>query len=134
MSLIKFLDLKTLGDERGHLVVLENNKNVPFEVKRVYYLTDTQPGVPRGFHAHKDLLQVAVCVSGKCLMKLDDGVRKEEVWLDTPDKAILIDKMVWHEMHDFSQNCVLLVLASDFYDEADYVRDYSRFLEMVEHA
>lgn len=115
-------------------MVLENNKNVPFEVKRVYYLTDTQPGVPRGFHAHKDLLQVAVCVSGKCLMKLDDGVRKEEVWLDTPDKAILIDKMVWHEMHDFSQNCVLLVLASDFYDEADYVRDYSRFLEMVEHA
>lgn len=134
MSLIKFLDLKTLGDERGHLVVLENNKNVPFEVKRVYYLTDTQPGVPRGFHAHKDLLQVAVCVSGKCLMKLDDGVGKEEVWLDTPDKAILIDKMVWHEMHDFSQNCVLLVLASDFYDEADYVRDYSRFLEMVKHA
>lgn len=134
MSLVKFLDLKTLGDERGHLVVLENNRNVPFEVKRVYYLTDTQPGVPRGFHAHKELLQVAVCVSGKCLMKLDDGVHREEVWLDTPDKAIVIDKMVWHEMHDFSQNCVLLVLASDFYDEADYVRDYPRFLEMIGNA
>ncbi|MBF7143755.1 MULTISPECIES: sugar 3,4-ketoisomerase [Pseudomonas] len=134
MSLITVLDLKTLGDERGHLVVLENNRDVPFEVKRVYYLTDTQPGVPRGFHAHKQLLQVAVCVSGKCLMKLDDGILKEEVWLDTPNKAILIDKMIWHEMHDFSHGCVLLVLASDFYDEADYVRDYSRFLEMIGHA
>lgn len=134
MSLITFLDLKTLGDERGHLVVLESNRDVPFEVKRVYYLTDTQPGVPRGFHAHKQLLQVAVCVSGKCLMKLDDGILKEEVWLDTPNKAILIDKMIWHEMHEFSHGCVLLVLASDFYDEADYVRDYSRFLEMIGHA
>ncbi|MEB0029003.1 FdtA/QdtA family cupin domain-containing protein [Pseudomonas sp. MH9.2] len=134
MSLITFLDLKTLGDERGHLVVLENNKNIPFDVKRVYYLTDTQPGVPRGFHAHKELVQVAVCVSGRCLMKMDDGINQEEVWLDAPNKAIIIDKMIWHEMHDFSQHCVLLVLASDFYDEADYIREYSSFLEIIKHA
>lgn len=134
MSLIKLLDLKTLGDERGHLIVLENNKNIPFDVRRVYYLTDTQPGVPRGFHAHKELVQVAVCVSGKCLMKLDDGIIQEEVWLDAPSKAIVIEPMVWHEMHEFSPQCVLLVLASDFYDEADYIRDYSKFMEIIQNA
>jgi len=134
MSLIKFLDIKTLGDERGHLIALENDKNIPFTVKRVYYLTDTQPGVPRGFHAHKELTQVAVCVSGRCLMKMDDGSSKEEVWLDAPDKAIVIGKMIWHEMHEFSADCVLLVLASDFYDEQDYIRNYDAFLELIKHA
>ena len=134
MSLIKFLDIKTLGDERGHLIALENDKSVPFAIKRVYYLTDTQPGVPRGFHAHKELTQIAVCVSGRCLMKMDDGHAQEEVWLDAPDKAIVIDKMIWHEMHDFSSDCVLLVLASDFYDEQDYIRNYEAFVEQVKNA
>lgn len=134
MSLIKLLDIKTLGDERGHLIALENDKSVPFAIKRVYYLTDTQPGVPRGFHAHKELTQVAVCVSGRCLMKMDDGYTQEEVWLDAPDKAIVIDKMIWHEMHDFSSDCVLLVLASDFYDEQDYIRNYKAFVEQVKNA
>lgn len=134
MSLIKFLDVKTLGDERGHLIALENNKSVPFAIKRVYYLTDTQPGVPRGFHAHKALTQVAVCVSGRCLMKMDDGHTQEEVWLDAPDKAIVIEKMIWHEMHEFSSDCVLLVLASDFYDEQDYIRDYEIFVKQVKNA
>lgn len=134
MSLIRFLDIATLGDERGHLIVLENNRGIPFAIKRVYYLTDTQPGVPRGFHAHKELTQVAVCVSGRCLMKMDDGKNKEEVWLDASDKAIVIDKMIWHEMHEFSPGCVLLVLASDFYDEQDYIRNYDEFLELTKHA
>jgi dTDP-4-dehydrorhamnose 3,5-epimerase-like enzyme len=134
MSLIKFLDIKTLGDERGHLIALENDKNIPFAIKRVYYLTDTQAGVPRGFHAHRELTQVAVCVSGRCLMKMDDGLSKEEVWLDTPDKAIVIDRMIWHEMHEFSADCVLLVLASDFYEEQDYIRNYDAFLELTKHA
>jgi dTDP-4-dehydrorhamnose 3,5-epimerase-like enzyme len=134
MSLVKFLDIKTMGDERGHLIALESNKSVPFDIKRVYYLTDTQEGVPRGFHAHKELQQVAVCVSGRCLMKMDSGDIKEDVWLDSPDKAIIIDKMIWHEMHEFSFDCVLLVLASDLYDEADYIRDYSVFMEFVKNA
>ncbi|MEZ1315612.1 FdtA/QdtA family cupin domain-containing protein [Pseudomonas fluorescens] len=133
MSLIKFLDIKTLGDERGQLVVLENNINVPFEIKRAYYLTGTLEGVPRGFHAHKELIQVAVCVSGRCLMKLDDGSTEESVWLDSPDKVIMIEKMIWHEMHSFSPDCVLLVLASDLYDENDYIRDYQKFMEALKH-
>ncbi|MBL7227180.1 MAG: WxcM-like domain-containing protein [Pseudomonas sp.] len=131
MSLIKFLDITSKGDERGQLVALEYENDIPFEIKRVYYLTGTKQGVPRGFHAHKELLQVAVCVSGRCLMKLDDGVSKEEVWLDAPDKAIIIDRMIWHEMHDFSPDCVLLVLASDIYDESDYLREYSVFKNLI---
>lgn len=134
MSLIRFLGVTSKGDERGQLVALEYENDIPFEIKRVYYLTGTKEGVPRGFHAHKELLQVAVCVSGRCLMKLDDGVSKEEVWLDAPDKAIIIDRMVWHEMHDFSPDCVLLVLASDIYDESDYLRDYPVFMSLINNS
>lgn len=134
MSLIHLFELKTLGDERGHLNVLENSRNIPFDIKRVYYLTGTLPGVPRGFHAHRQLRQVAVCVSGSCKMKMDDGTHREEVLLDAPNKAIFIDKMIWHEMHEFSSDCVLLVLADDFYDEQDYIRDYSVFMELIKNA
>ncbi|UUA71420.1 sugar 3,4-ketoisomerase [Cellvibrio sp. QJXJ] len=131
MSLLKHIDLNSLGDERGQLTILEAQKNIPFSVKRVYYLTNMKHDVPRGFHAHKELEQVAVCVAGKCRMLLDNGQAKEDVWLDAPNKAIRIEPMVWHEMHDFSENCVLLVLASEHYDESDYIRNYSDFIEMV---
>ncbi len=127
MSLIEILDIESRGDERGQLIALENNKNIPFAIKRVYYLTQTREDVARGFHAHKELMQIAVCISGRCLMKLDDGVNQEEVWLDSPVKAILIRKMIWREMHHFSPDCVLLVLASELYDEQDYIRSYSDF-------
>ena len=127
MSLIEILDIESRGDERGQLIALENNKNIPFAIKRVYYLTQTREDVARGFHAHKELMQVAVCISGRCLMKLDDGINQEEVWLDSPVKAILIRKMIWREMHHFSPDCVLLVLASELYDEQDYIRSYSDF-------
>ena len=131
MSLIKLIDFPPLGDERGSLVALESNKAVPFDIKRVYYLFGTKEGVSRGFHAHKALKQVAVCVTGKCKMLLDDGEEKAEVWLDSSTKGIVIESMVWHEMHDFSKDCVLLVLASEYYDEADYIRDYDDFIKMV---
>lgn len=131
MSLISLIELKVMGDERGQLVALEGNRNIPFEIRRVYYLTGTLPGVPRGFHAHRELEQIAVCVSGRCRMIMDDGHSKGEVWLDAPSKAIRIGKMMWHEMHDFSADCVLLVLASEHYDEGDYIRNYSEFMELV---
>lgn len=131
MSLIKLIDFPALGDDRGSLVALESNNSVPFDIKRVYYLFGTQEGVSRGFHAHKALKQVAVCVTGKCKMFLDDGKEKDEVWLDSSTKGVVIEKMVWHEMHDFSADCVLLVLASEYYDEADYIRDYDDFIEKV---
>ncbi len=128
MSLVNLIKLQTHGDARGSLVAIDEGTVVPFAVKRVYYLYHTVEGVSRGYHAHKQLKQVAVCVSGKCKMILDDGQVREEVWLDHPDKGVLIDDMVWHEMHEFSKDCVLLVLASEVYDESDYIRDYDSFL------
>lgn len=131
MSLIQQLDFKSLGDDRGGLVALENNKEIPFEVKRVYYIFATKNDVSRGFHAHKELQQVAVCVSGSCTLLLDDGNHKETVFLDRPTKGIVINRMIWREMHDFSPDCVLLVLANELYDEADYIRNYQEFTKMV---
>ena len=130
MSLIKFIDFPALGDERGSLVALESEKTVPFSIKRVYYIFGTNAGVSRGFHAHKKLQQVALCITGKCRMILDDGRQRNEVWLDSPNKGLIIGDLVWREMHDFSEDCVLLVLASEHYDEADYIRDYGKFLEV----
>lgn len=129
MSLIQWVNFPPLGDDRGSLVALEAEETVPFPIKRVYYIFGTQTGVSRGFHAHKKLQQVAICVTGKCRMILDDGKAREEVWLESPTKAIRIETMIWHEMHDFSDDCVLLVLASEHYDESDYIRDYDEFLE-----
>lgn len=131
MSLIQLIDFPPLGDDRGSLVALESQRSIPFDVKRVYYIFGTQQGVSRGFHAHKQLKQVAVCVTGECRMVLDDGVHREEVWLDSATKGILIEKMVWREMHDFSKDCVLLVLASEYYDENDYIRNYQEFLKAI---
>ena len=120
-----------LGDDRGQLVAIEENKQVPFEIKRVYYIYGTDRAVARGFHAHKELKQVAVCVSGSCKMLLDNGVSKSTVILDNALKAVEIPPMIWHEMHDFSKDCILLVLASALYDEADYIRDYEEFIGSV---
>lgn len=112
MSLIKMVDFQVLGDDRGSLVALETGREIPFDVKRVYYIFGTNPGVARGFHAHKALRQVAVCVSGSCRFVLDNGKRKEEVMLASPNSGLLIEHMIWREMHDFSEDCVLMVLAS----------------------
>jgi len=128
-DLVKLIDLPLLGDDRGSLVALEANKTVSFDIKRVYYIFGTKQGVARGFHAHKALKQVAVCVAGSCRMLLDDGLHKEEVLLDSARKGLLIEGLVWREMHDFSEDCVLLVLSSELYDESDYIRDYKKFID-----
>ncbi len=129
MSLLKWVDFPPLGDDRGSLVALEGSKTVPFEIKRVYYIFGTQQGVARGFHAHHKLQQVAICVTGKCRMILDDGINREEAWLDSPTKGLVIGDLTWREMHDFSPDCVLLVLASEHYDENDYIRNYDDFVK-----
>lgn len=128
------LNFRSLGDDRGNLIALEGNRNIPFAIKRVYYMTGMSSDHPRGFHAHKRLQQVAICVAGRCRMVLDDGFVRSEAWLDSPNSGILIGNMTWREMHDFSSNCVLLVLASELYDEADYIRNYDEFLRVVRHA
>lgn len=122
------LDLQVIGDFRGSLIALEQGLNVPFTIQRVYYIYGTKLDVSRGFHAHKKLKQLAVCVAGKCRIVLDNGRNREEIWLDSPDKALLIGGMIWREMHDFSDDCVLMVLASEWYDPDDYIHDYEEFI------
>ncbi|MBO5372854.1 MAG: WxcM-like domain-containing protein [Lachnospiraceae bacterium] len=119
------------GDDRGQLVALEAQKEIPFEIKRVYYIYDTLTGVRRGFHAHKQLKQLLICVSGSCKILLDDGTDKEIVTLNKPYEGIFVQSNMWREMYDFSPDAVLLVLASEMYDESDYIRDYDQFLEYV---
>ena len=123
----KKLTFLTKGDERGNLIAIEENKNIPFEIKRVYYIFDTKDGVRRGFHAHKNLEQVLVCVNGSCEILLDDGKEKSITKLENRNEGLFIEKLVWREMFNFSADCVLMVLASDYYDEKDYIRDYNEF-------
>lgn len=98
-----------------------------------YYIYDTLEGVRRGFHAHKQLKQLMICVHGSCKILLDNGTEKEIVVLDKPYEGIFIESNMWREMYDFSPDAVLLVLASEVYDESDYIRDYDKFLEYVKN-
>ena len=119
------------GDYRGQLIALEENKNIPFDIKRVYYMYDTVAGVIRGKHAHKSLQQILICVHGSCTVKLDDGRETAEIRLDKPDEGLYVSNVVWREMYDFSPDAVLMVLASELYDESEYIRDYGEFLEYI---
>lgn len=120
-----------IGDNRGSLISIESEIDIPFAIKRVYYIFDTKKTIRRGFHAHKNLQQVLIAVSGSCKILLDNGQNKEEILLDSPKKGLLIKELLWREMFDFSADCVLLVLASEHYDENDYIRDYDQFLKTV---
>lgn len=128
---IKLIPLQTHGDERGSLVALEEGHNIPFAIKRVYYMFKTKDGVRRGFHAHKQLKQVAIAVRGSCRFALDDGKERVEILLDNPAQGLLIESFMWREMYDFSDDCVLMVLADQHYDESDYIRDYNEFLKQA---
>lgn len=131
MKLVNEIEFTNLGDERGDLVSLEQNKNIPFEIKRVYYLVNTAQGMSRGYHAHKKLKQILVCIKGSCEIILDDSLNRERVVLNNFFKGIYIDSLIWREMHHFSDDCVLLVVASEHYDESDYIRDYNQFLRLA---
>ena len=129
MALVKELTFSPHGDTRGQLIAIESLSDlIPFEVKRVYYIYDTTPGTIRGKHAHNVLKQVLICVSGACTIECEmpDG-SKTEHRLDWPDRGLLIDGLVWRNMKDFSKDAVLVVLASEHYDETDYIRDYDQF-------
>jgi len=109
------------------LVAVNGGLDVPFDIARVYYIVGTK-GHARGFHAHRKLHQILVCVSGSCRVIIDDGHNRREHFLDRPDSGLHVKPYQWREMVDFSADCVLLVLASAHYDEADYIRDYDVFL------
>lgn len=116
------------GDQRGHLCVAEFEKEIPFEIKRVYWIYGTAQGIERGFHAHKQLKQVAVAVAGSCEIELNDGKSTETVTLQSPDQGLVIGPGIWRVMRNFSEDCVLLVFADALYNEADYIRNYEEFL------
>lgn len=130
MQVIKYA-FQQHGDERGQLVALEELKDIPFEIKRVYYMYDNKENVRRGFHAHKSLEQILICIHGSCKILLDSGTEKKIVFLEKPYEGLYINNNIWREMYDFSSDAVLMVLASDYYKEEDYIRDYNEFKEYI---
>lgn len=121
------------GDQNGSLIALEDDY-IPFEIKRVYYIYGTLKDIVRGCHAHRDLEQVIVCVSGACDFIMDDGSNRERVRLDSPEKGLYLNNNIWREFTNFSPDCVIMVLASKRYDESDYIRDYSEFKQFLKNS
>lgn len=125
--------LKRIVDERdGILCIAEMMKDIPFEAKRVYYIShlDQQASL-RGKHAHHTLQQVIFCINGSFVLTLDDGERKQDVVMWREDVGVVLGPHLWHTMHSFSNGCILLVFASDYYNESDYIRNYQEFLKVV---
>lgn len=124
----KLLNMEIFGDERGKLVSLEGDKNIPFDIKRVYYIFDTLPDQERGKHAHKSLEQIIIAIDGACQFILDDGKNRESVWLNRPDIGLYIGKNMWREMKNFSYGCKLMVLANEYYNPNEYIKNYNEFI------
>ncbi len=127
---IQLIDLPKITDPtRGSLTVVENNKEVPFDIKRAYWTYDVPAGEWRGGHAHKKQRELILAVSGCFTLSLDDGTERKDVLLNHPYQAILVNDGIWRELHDFSSGAVCLVLTEEFFDEEDYIRDYQEFIE-----
>ena len=129
--MIEVIDLGEIVDSRGNLHVFERFDDIPMDVKRFYILSNLNEE-ERGFHAHKALTQLAVCVAGSCTVTLDNGHERTDIKLQTPSKGLVIRSMIWREMSNFSKDCVLLVLADQHYDESDYIRNYDDFKSLVQ--
>ena len=126
MQVVKYV-FQPHGDNRGQLVALEEIKDIPFKIKRVYYMYDTKEGVVRGYHAHKNLQQILVCIHESCKVRLNKKKEKKMIPLEKPYEGLYVSNNMWREMFDFSPDAVLMVLASELYDESDYIRDYDEF-------
>ena len=131
MQVVKYM-FQPHGDDRGQLISLEEFNDIPFRIKRVYYMYDTASDVVRGKHAHKKLQQILVCIYGSCKIRLDNGREKKVVALEKPYEGLYVSNSMWREMFDFSKDAVLIVFASELYDESDYIRDYDEFLKYIE--
>lgn len=128
---VPVINFNVIGDDRGSLIALESNKTIPFEIKRIYYIYGTQQNVKRGMHAHYDLQQVIVCINGSCKLLLDNGFEQQTFTLSAPSSGLFIDRLIWRELFDFSDEAILLILASDYYNEHDYIRNYNKFIEII---
>ncbi len=116
----QLISLKTFTDKRGNLTVIE--KIIPFDIKRIFYIYGVDDSV-RGGHRHHKTIQAAICIKGRCDIKNNDGHKQERFVLDTPDKCLILEPKDWHEMLNFSEDAILMVLASEYFDEADYIRE-----------
>ena len=130
----RVLDLPKISDPRGNLTFIENSRHIPFEIRRVYYLYDVPGGSDRGSHAHKSLQQFIVAMSGSFDVVLDDGAVTQRFHLNRSYQGLYVCPMMWRYLDNFSSGAVCMVLASDFYDEADYFRDYDAFMHAVRRA
>ena len=133
---VRLVPLTVRGDERGSLIAIEGSENgnqgtIPFAIRRVYYIFNTTPDVVRGQHAHRQLDQLLVATSGQCRIVTDTGLERRETLLDSPEKGLYLNGTVWREMHHFSPDCVLMVLASEPYTPDDYIWDYDEFLRLT---
>lgn len=128
----RLVDLPKLGDERGHLTFVEGARHAPFDIRRVYYLYDVPGGSARGGHAHRELQQLIIAVSGSFDVVLSDAGGERRFSLSRPDQGLYVPRMVWRDLENFSAGAVCLVLASEPYDEADYYRDHDDFRRAVE--
>lgn len=125
------LPLNKIHNRAGNITIVEGQKNIPFDIKRIYYLYDIPSGIERGGHAHKDLRQLVIAASGSFNVLLDDGINKKIVSLNRPDYGLLVVPGIWRELVEFSSGAVCLVLASEIYKENDYLREYFEFLNFV---
>ena len=132
MDKVKMLEFRQRGDERGHLVIVEGGMDIPFEIKRTFYIYGSDPDVVRGQHANKVSEFVLINVAGTSKVKVKDGEGNEVIYcLNRPHTGIYLPNMVWEDMYDFSRDSVLLVLASTHYDPDEYIRDYETFVKLI---
>jgi dTDP-4-dehydrorhamnose 3,5-epimerase-like enzyme len=127
------LELPRIGDPRGNLTFVEGRKHIPFDINRVYYLYDVPGGAERGGHAHRELQQLIIAMSGSFDIHLDDGVSKKTIHMNRSYNGLYVCPMIWREIDNFSSGAVCMVLASDYYDEQDYYRDYNTFIKTVKN-
>ena len=126
---VRLLTFPKFADARGNLSFAEEGQHIPFDIKRAYWIYDVPGGESRGAHAHKNLQQLIIALSGSFVVTLDDGVNKREFFLNRPYQGLYIQPGLWRNLEDFSSGSVALVLASELYDESDYIRDYDEFLK-----
>lgn len=122
------VDLPRINDPRGNLTFVEAGRHIPFDIRRIYYLSDIPVGAERGGHAHKALHQLIIAISGSFDIHLDDGHSKKTVHMNRSYNGLYVCPMIWREIDNFSSGAVCMVLASDYYDELDYYRDYNQFI------
>ena len=128
---IQWTDIKTVSNVSGNLSIIESGIDLPFEIKRIYYIWNTHNGLPRGSHAHKELHQAFIAVNGSCELVFKDSIEEQRFLMNDASKCLVVSPGYWRDIENFSEDCVLMVLASDHYDENDYIRDYEEYCRYV---